>query len=91
MNSFIPPEAGGLRRQRANLANILYEAAAFGMVLFAQPGSWIFRWEAKQGARRTGSISRRREQEIVVFPGIAEERTGRQPPRVLMEPDIQEL
>lgn len=79
LTPFINRGAEAQQRQSDNLASIILEGASAGLLLFAQPSSWVFGWTAEKNV-------------LVAFPSIAEEVTnGRKSLKVILHATKEEL
>ncbi|TEY74751.1 hypothetical protein BOTCAL_0070g00180 [Botryotinia calthae] len=83
LNSILQPfiKPSSKSSQFENLASIVYQGREFGLLLLAQPGNWIFGWEATTG------VESNTRNHIVVFPSLDEviNRDGKERRRVVSE------
>ncbi|KAM0156344.1 hypothetical protein ACHAQE_003066 [Botrytis cinerea] len=83
LNSILQPfiKPSSKSSQSENLASIVYQGREFGLLLLAQPGNWIFGWEATPG------VEPNTRNQIVVFPSLEEviNRDGKERRRIVSE------
>lgn len=89
LNSILQPfiKPSSKSSQSENLASIVYQGREFGLLLLAQPGNWIFGWEATPG------VEPNTRNQIVVFPSLEEviNRDGKERRRVVSEQERETL
>ncbi|KAF7956626.1 hypothetical protein EAE96_003960 [Botrytis aclada] len=85
LQPFIKPSSKSV--QFENLASIIYQGREFGLLLLAQPGTWIFGWQTTAGVE-----SNTRDQ-IVVFPSLEEiiNKNGKERRRIVCEQEREAL
>ncbi|KAF7901003.1 hypothetical protein EAF00_003224 [Botryotinia globosa] len=83
LNSILQPflKPSSKSSQFENLASIIYQGREFGLLLLAQPGTWLFGWQTSTG------VESNTNGQIVVFPTLEEviNKDGKERRRVVCE------
>ncbi|TGO17967.1 hypothetical protein BTUL_0013g00400 [Botrytis tulipae] len=83
LNSILQPfiKPSSKSSQFENLASIIYQGREFGLLLLAQPGTWLFGWQTST------RVESNTKDQIVVFPTLEEviNKDGKERRRVVCE------